>query len=205
MLERLFNFFQSHGSSTWLAPFSMVKRKGSRFFVFILLNFVLGLLGMWTSVLLVPTFFDERFIKPEFARSLSNGSLYTFTIVFLTYSALLLLQVKTIIPTNDRIKQLKTAVVAIAIIAVILTGLGSGMQISFEALRSPSDPFREFTPADYLQIALFFIGSVLAIYCFLLASYEEELDNFAESENSTVEDLSHRASVTVRDARDIEL
>jgi hypothetical protein len=160
---------------------------------------VIGLLGVLAAIF-VPIFDAARSFGNEFIANLRTGGLYTFTIAFLTSSAALLYEAKAKIVADEQIKGWKQLALTLAVALVAVMATLAGMQAFSEAATSEPKVF-SLTLKDCMQIMLFLIGVLLAIYSFLLASYEEELDDFAESADEARDDLKEKAESATDDGR----
>jgi len=182
-----------------LGPFGMIGKEVWRFSIFLFSNLFFGLLGVYVA-LLIPVFVAAHSVESQFVASLRTGGLYTFTIALLSSTAVLLLQGQAQTNPFEQIRRWKISAVCFVIALVIVLGLGAGMQAFIEATNivSPKSAF-------IFQIAFFCIGVVAAIYCFLLAIYEEDLDDFASTETAKREQLVNKANSADSDGRGIEI
>lgn len=192
-----------HLNRSLLAPLTIIRRRPARLAAFLLLSIVIGLLGVLAAIF-VPIFDTARSITNEFIANLRTGGLYTFTIAFLTSSAALLYEAKAKIVVDEQINGWKQTTLTLALALVAIMAILAGMQAFSEAVISEPKVF-SFTLKDCVQITFFLIGVLLAIYSFLLASYEEELDNFAASSDDARDDLKEKSESATDDGRNISI
>jgi hypothetical protein len=83
---------------------------------------------------------------------------------------------------------------------LVLLGVLAGMQAWVAALKLPSS-----TPAIVLQIFVALLGVAIGIYCFLLAIYEEDLDDFALKERERTQELVQKSRDTDSDGRGMKV
>lgn len=185
------------------APLTMVRKQFSRCFRFLLLNLIFGLMGVYVA-LLAPIFFADFSFASQFEASLRAGAFYTFTIAFYTFTiaflsstAVLLLESTPRSP-DKWVARLKPTLVLIVLALVVFSTIGAVMQTWLEATHAA-----RATSAYTFQYRLFAAGAAISFYCFLVAIYEEELDNFAASDTARREDLARDASSVSSDDRGI--
>jgi len=177
------------------APLTMVTKRAGRCFRFLFLNLIFGLLGVYV-LLLVPIFFADHTFHAQFQASLRSGAFYTFTIAFLSSTALLLLESQPRQP--DAVGKLKPTLQLIVLALVAFSAIGAAMQAWLEATHAaPPDS------ANTFQSLLFCIGVTVSFYCFLVAIYEEELDDFAASDSAKRDELARGATTADSDGRGI--
>src|SRR5438094_4776863 len=112
------------------APLTMVTKRAGRCFRFLFLNLIFGLLGVYV-LLLVPIFFADHTFHAQFQASLRSGAFYTFTIAFLSSTALLLLESQPRQP--DAVGKLKPTLQLIVLALVAFSAIGAAMQAWLEA------------------------------------------------------------------------
>ena len=191
------------GKHSLLAPFAMVRKETARFSVFLCANLFVGLVGAMVAVL-VPIFEPSRSFEVELIASLRSGNLYSFTIAFLTSTAVLLHQAQTHATATDQIRLWKQTALAVTLVVIALTGICAGMQALYTAIAiNPTSP--ALILADKVELGAFCIGVLLAIYIFLLATFEEDLDTFAADEDKKREVLGDKAKAIVDDGRGISV
>lgn len=178
------------------APLGMITKRFSRCFRFLFLNLIFGLLGVYVA-LLAPIFFADYSFTGQFDASLKAGDFYTFTIAFLSSTAVLLLESQPRHPDAD-VARLKPTLVLIILALVVFSAVGAVMQVWLATTQAPQAP-----SAHVFQSRLFWVGVVVAFYCFLVAIYEEELDDFASADNARREELARHASSADSDGRGI--
>jgi hypothetical protein len=165
---------------------------------FLLLNIVFGLLGVYVS-LLAPLFFKDYTLRAQLDATLESGAFYTVAIAFLSSTLLLMLESQ---PTNkdEGVSNLKPTLVLIALVLVVLSTYGAVMQNWLQATHAA----RAGT-AHVFQGSLFFIGLAMSFYCFLVATYEEGLDDFAKADSARRDELTSEASAAQSDGRGISV
>jgi hypothetical protein len=178
------------------APLSMITKRFSRCFRFLFLNLIFGLLGVYVA-LLAPIFFADSSFGAQFEASLRAGAFYTFTIAFLSSTAVLLLESRPRRP-DEEVARLKPTLVLIVLALVVFSAIGAVMQTWLEAAHTA-----RAASAYAFQSRLFGAGVAISFYCFLVAIYEEELDDFAVSDTARREDLARGASSVSSDDRGI--
>jgi hypothetical protein len=178
------------------APLTMIGKQFSRCFRFLLLNLIFGLMGVYVA-LLAPIFFADSSFSSQFEASLRAGAFYTFTIAFLSSTAVLLLESTPRSP-DKWVARLKPTLVLIVLAMVVFSTIGAVMQTWLEATHAT-----RAASAYTFQYRLFAAGAAISFYCFLVAIYEEELDNFAASDTARREDLARDASSVSSDDRGI--
>jgi hypothetical protein len=178
------------------APLTMIRKQFSRCFRFLLLNLIFGLMGVYVA-LLAPIFFADSSFSSQFEASLRAGAFYTFTIAFLSSTAVLLLESTPRSP-DKWVARLKPTLVLIVLAMVVFSTIGAVMQTWLEATHAT-----RAASAYTFQYRLFAAGAAISFYCFLVAIYEEELDNFAASDTARREDLARDASSVSSDDRGI--
>jgi hypothetical protein len=179
-----------------VAPLGMITKRFSKCFRFLFLNLVFGLLGVYVA-LLAPIFFASYSFDVQLDASLKAGAFYTFTIAFLSSTAVLLLESQPRHP-DEGVARLKPTLVLIILALVVFAAVGAVMQIwlaTTQAAQAPS--------ALVFQERLFWAGVAVAFYCFLVAIYEEELDDFAAADNARRAELARDASSADSDGRGI--
>lgn len=196
------NKTQRQGFSPF-APLKIIRKRPARLGGFLLLYVVVGLLGVLVAIF-VPIFDTARSIGNEFIATLRTGGLYTFTIAFLTSSVALLYEAKAKNVVDEQIKSWKQFVLNLAIALVAIMSALAGMQAFSEAVASEPKIYA-FTLKDCVQVTVFLIGICLAIYAFLLASHEEELDDFADSSDEARDDLKEKSESATDDGRNISI
>jgi hypothetical protein len=179
-------------------PLRMFRKELWRCGLFLVVNLVFGLLSFYVA-LLVPIFSPSHNFSDQFLSSLSGGALYTFAIALLSSNAVFLLQGQSK-RAIEHVRKWKISAVAIALLLVGFMGVLAGMQAWADALKQPSSAL-----AIGLQIFITLIGVAIAIYCFLLAIYEEDLDDFAAKESVKRQELSQKSKATDSDGRGIEV
>jgi hypothetical protein len=150
--------------------------------------------------LLIPLFSTSYSFDAQFGASLKSGALYTFTLAFLVSTAAYLLQGQSR-QIVEHVRRWKAVVIVIVFVLVVVTGVCAGLQQAFGG--TPGSPSRR--SADWLQILLCVVGVAAAIYSFLLAIYEVELDDFAAKEAKMRDNLASRARTADSDGRGIGL
>ena len=175
-------------------PLTMLFKRFGRCFRFLFLNLVFGLLGVYV-LLLVPVFVADHSFVQEWESSLRSGALYTFTIALLSSTALLLLESQPRQP-DKHIARLKPTLVLIALALVTFSAIGAAMQVWLDSSKaSPAGSAFRF------QSWLFYAGVIVSLYCFLVAIYEEELDDYLNSDNARRDQLAEEASSAQSDGR----
>jgi hypothetical protein len=180
------------------APLGMITKRFSRCFRFLFLNLIFGLLGVYVA-LLAPIFFANYSFAGQIDASLKAGDFYTFTIAFLSSTAVLLLESQPRHP-DAGVARLKPTLVLIILALVVFSAIGAVMQAWLAATQAP-----QATSAHIFQSRLFWVGVIVAFYCFLVAIYEEELDDFASADNARRKELALGASSADSDGRGIEV
>jgi hypothetical protein len=185
-------------------PFTMVRKRFSQCLRFLFLNLVFGLLGV-NVALLVPIFFVSYSFPAQFEASLRAGAFYTFTIAFLSSTAVLLLESQPRRP-DTLVAQLKPTLVLIVLALVVFSAIGAVMQMWLESSRTPSNLSSLSSASAYaFQTRLFWAGVVVSFYCFLVATYEEDLDDFAAADDARRSELNRGASAADSDGRGISV
>lgn len=187
------------------APLMVIEKDPISLATFLLLYVVLGLVGVLVT-LFVPVFDPTRSIGNEFIVNLRTGSLYTFTIAILTSSVALLYKEnsKPVDIDNEKFKKWKRLVSIIAIVALVFISLATGIQAFLAAIATAPKPVT-LEAKDWMQLIFFVGGTFLSVYAFLLATYEEERDNFAESSDRTIGELKQKAKSVTDDGRKMKI
>lgn len=179
-----------------VAPLGMTTKRFSRCFRFLFLNLIFGLLGVYVA-LLAPFFFANYSFAAQLDASLKAGDFYTFTIAFLSSTAVLLLESQPRHP-DAGVARLKPTLVLIILALVVFSAVGAVMQVWLATTQAPPA-----ASAPIFQTRLFWVGVAVAFYCFLVAIYEEELDDFASEDNARRAELTRHASSADSDGRGI--
>jgi hypothetical protein len=175
------------------APLTMVIKRTARCFRFLFLNLIFGLLGVYV-LLLVPVFFVGHTLHAQFEASLRAGAFFTFTIAFLSSTALLLLESQPRAPSAVAVLKPTLGLIALALVA--FSAIGAAMQAWLEATHVVAP-----VSAYNFQQVLFWLGVAVSFYCFLVAIYEEELDDFAATDNQRRTQLARDATSADSDGR----
>jgi hypothetical protein len=175
------------------APVMMVNKRTARCFRFLFLNLIFGLLGVYV-LLLVPVFFADHTLHAQFEASLKAGAFFTFTIAFLSSTALLLLESQPRAPSAVAVLKPTLGLIALALVA--FSAIGAAMQAWLEATHATAP-----ASAYKFQQILFYLGVAVSFYCFLVAIYEEELDDFAASDNQRRTQLARDSTSADSDGR----
>jgi hypothetical protein len=192
--------YQAEQWSPVQEPLKMLKKRRWRSFMFLFPNLALGPLGVYLA-LLMPVFSDSYSLHGQFEESLKTGALYTFAIAFLASTLALLLQGQS--PRSvEHVWRWKTTAIMLVFALVIASGVCAGLQQA--AFGGSTNTVPSFA-ADSLQVVLCLLCVVAAVYSFLLAIYEEDLDDFAAEEAKKREELVDRAKTADSDGRGIEL
>jgi len=185
----------------WIAlrePLAMFRKKRVECFIFIIVNLAVGLLGVhiaWVLPLFSPVFtFGE-----QVTARLDGGDLYTFTIALLTSTLVLLVQGYSL-RTLQRVRDLKFQTIVLAVVAIAFAAVCAGAQAILSASQLPVG-----TGAYVVQLLIFIGGVITAIYCFLVAIYEQDLDDFAATETARREQLRAKAEVIENDGRGMDI
>jgi hypothetical protein len=190
-----------HASDTWFAlkePFVMLKKKKVELSIFVAVNLVIGMLGIHLAWLM-PLFSPAFSFCEQLARRLDGGELYTFIIALLTSTLVLLVQGYSQ-RTLQQVRDLKFQTIVLLVIVIALAALGAGAQAFLASSGLP------IASGAYLfQLMIWVLGFLLAIYCFLVAIYEQDLDDFAEREDAARYELQMKARTVASDGRGMDI
>jgi MFS family permease len=175
-----------------------------RLFVYFIANIVVGLIGALVPVL-VPIFNEQYTYTAAMVTALRSGSLYTFGIALLASSVILVLQSDHRRQTSREIEDTRRSSVIATFAFVSLLGILTGMLSYSESINAPALQQMHWALRDTIQFTLVGIGILIAMYLFLLASYEEAYESFAEEEDAHVDVLVERSRDAAIDSRGINL
>ena len=179
-------------------PLRMARKEFWRVGLFLGVNLFSGLLGVYVA-LLIPIYSDAHTLESQFLATLKSGAFYAFAITLLSSNVVFLLQGQSK-RAFEHVRRWKISAVAIAFGLVLLIAIPAGMQAWADANKQVSS-----YSANFLQVLLTLLGMMVAIYCFLLAIYEEELDDFAATESVKVQELAEKSRTTADDGRGIQI
>lgn len=175
-----------------------------RLFVFAVANVLVGLIGALVPVF-IPIFKDQESYADALITALRSGSLYTFGIALLASSITLVLQSdRREHQTSVEIEDTRRGSVVTTFAFLSLLGILTGMLAFSEALVHAT-PKSSWTVRDTVQCGLVGIAILIAIYLFLLSSYEEAQDSFAADEDAKVRAVADKSRHADTDARGIDL
>jgi len=189
---------QPSGRHSIVEPLKMMKKEAWRCTLFIGVNLGFGLLSVYVA-LLIPLFSSSHTFSAQILSSLKSGAFYAFVITLLSSNVVFLLQTQAR-RAIEHVRKWKISAITIALLLVTLIAVPAGMQAWSDATNQTLG-----TGAIVLQVLFAIIGTLIAIYCFLLAVYEEEFDDFAEQETAKVQELAQRSKATDDDGRGIQV
>lgn len=177
----------------------VIRKHPTRFAIFVIINLFAALLGVTVTVA-VAIWEESLSLSTEFLLTLRAGSLYTFTIAFLVSSASFLYQAQTKTQPDEQIKQWKLMTLVGTFVVVAIIGAAAGIQAHREAMLVPRVAMA-YTKSDFFQITAFIFGVVLSFFSFLLVTYEEDVDSFAEESTAKANELATRSVEMDNDGR----
>lgn len=180
------------GLQGWREPFGFIRDHRAAFVVFVLASCIVGLIGVWLPLVL-PMFRADRLFSSELQRLLWDGSLYLFSIPFLT--AMLGSVFASL--AEDR----EQAARELIIVAISCVALGVLLALVFLCLqlaaRAPSAPIPAVGPRDAVQILLFVLSLLAGIYLYCLPNFGRRTFPYARTEDEKIKrvvDSAHQVN-----------
>lgn len=174
--------------SKWQEPLGFIREHKAVFVVFLLASGVVGLIGVWLPLVL-PIFRSDLYLTTEFQKLLWDGSLYLFSIPFLT--AMLGNVLGSLVDDkNQAVRELK-------IVSISCVGLGVLLALVFVcvglAARLPSVSIPPFGIRDVMQLVLFTMSLLAGVYLYCLPNFGRTGFKYAEMEDSKVKKVVESA------------
>lgn len=181
-----------------LAPLRMLRKDPWRWWMFVLINLVGGTIGVWSG--LIGALVSDEFSLTQRLRSMmSAGGLYTFAIAFVVSTAVSLRQSKTA-EALERTVRMKSTATIVALLVVAFAAITSGMQSVLLAQEKAIAG-----SADVTQIVTVAVACLVALYCALVSTYEEEYDDYALGTAASLRELDAKAKAVSDDGSGLKL
>ncbi len=179
-------------SHAWREPLAFIRDHRAAFVVFVLASCIVGLIGVWLPLAL-PIFRSDRYLEAELQKLLWDGSLYLFTIPFLT--AMLGSVFASLVEDREQ------AARELIIVAISCVALGVLLALVFLCLqlaaRSPSTPAPAIGPKDGIQLMFFALSLLAGFYLYCLPNYGRRPFPYAQAEDEKIKrvvDSAHQVS-----------
>jgi len=189
----------------WKSPFEVVKKKFGVFFSYIIM---LLIACFCVGIQFLPSLFTAEGYSSASAlnSTLRSGSYYLIIVPLLGASLVQILDRWKRKDLPPVFSELKLVIFSSGLVIIIL----SSTSVAFEVLL-PSQSIVEgaqqynLLPRDWIQFGLFGMGILIAIYSFLLVTYEEEYDQLASDTDERKAILNAEASTASDDGRGMTL
>lgn len=178
----------------WKEPLGFVREHKAAFVVFMLASGVVGLIGVWLPLVL-PIFRPDLCLTTEFRKLLWDGSLYLFSIPFLT-AMLGNVFASLVEDTDQAIRELKIVSISSVTLGVFLALVFLCVHL---AARLPSAPVPAFGIKDLIQLLLFTMSLLAGIYLYCLPNFGRTGFQYAKVEDSKVKRVVESAHQVTSD------
>ena len=164
----------------------MLRKAPRRWLTYVAMNIVFGTIGV-TAGLCIPLLTDEVSFSQQLKVAMDSGGLYTFVIALVVSTAVSLRQSDSSLALQ-RTAGIKSTAGLAAFFVVAIASLLSGIQAHVIAIGRPLGTYATTT-----QIVVFILGTLVALYWFLLSIVEEEYEDYAKVEGDTTRRLADKA------------